>query len=143
MGTDKGQARPTPRQVSDSTAATEASMEPQRVPVNVYETAGSLVVIAPLAAVTPADVTVELRRNELRFYASLRSAGPREYLIHEWEYGGYEREVEVPAGYGSGLEASLTNGQLVVRVRKGEPAGDITIHPSDKPADKSTGDKST
>ena len=55
----------------------------------------------------------------MRFWARVRSAGPREYLLHEWEYGGYERQLDLPAGYGGGVEASLHNGQLVVRV----PAG--------------------
>lgn len=102
-------------------------MRPQTVPVNVYEATGALVVVAPLPAVTADDVTVELRGNRLRIWANLRSSGPREYLIREWEYGGYERELELPNGYGSGLEASLSNGQLAVRVLRGEPAGDLTV----------------
>ena len=104
-------------------------MKPQSVPVNVYETTGALVVLAPLPAVTPDDVCVELRSGRLRFWASLRSAGPRNYVVHEWEYGGYEREVEVPAGYGGAVEASLTNGQLVVRVMRGETTDVITVKP--------------
>lgn len=104
-------------------------MQPQRVPVNVYEAPGALVVIAPLPAVTPGDVTIELRPGRLRFWAHLRSAAPREYLVQEWEYGGYEREIEVPEGYGSGLEATLTNGQLAIRVLRGEPVEELTIQP--------------
>src|SRR2546429_5337905 len=94
----------THQQVLDSTAATEASMRPERVPVNMYEATGALVILAPLPAVTPDDVTVELKPGTLRFWANLRSSGPREYLAHEWEYGGYDREVELPDGYGSGVE---------------------------------------
>ena len=86
-------------------------MQPQRVPVNVYESAGALVIVAPFPAVTASDVTIELNGSRLRFFARLRSAGPREYLVHEWEYGGYEREVDVPDGYGGAVEASVTNGQ--------------------------------
>ena len=89
-------------------------------PVNVYETSGALVVIAPLPAVTAQDVTVELRPGILRFWAHVRSAGPREYLTHEWEYGGYERELDLPSGYGGAVEASLANGQLAIRVLRGE-----------------------
>ena len=62
--------------------------------------------------------------------AELRSAGPREFLINEWDYGNYEREVELPSGYGAGLEASLTNGQLAVRVLRGEPGGPLTVKPA-------------
>jgi HSP20 family molecular chaperone IbpA len=110
--------------VVDATAEVERTMRPQRVPVNVYETSGALVVVAPLPAVTADDVTVELRPGVVRFWAHVRSAPPRTYLTHEWEYGGYEREVDVPEGFGGGVEASLANGQLAIRVLRGE-AGDL------------------
>jgi len=122
--------QPTQQQVAEATATAEATMRPQRVPVNVYETTGAVVVIAPLPAVTPNDVTVELKSTTLRFWAHLRSAGPREYLVHEWDYGGYERELTLPDGYGSGVEASLTNGQLAIRVLRGEPPTSLTVKPS-------------
>jgi HSP20 family molecular chaperone IbpA len=112
-----------------STEAVEASMSPQRVPVNVHETTEALVIVAPLPAVTPKDVTVELRPGSVRFWANLRSAGPRDYLIHEWHYGGYEREIDLPAGFGGGVEATLSNGQLAIRVLRGE-AQTLTIQPS-------------
>src|SRR5687767_5935387 len=112
-----------------ATEAVEASMTPQRVPVNVHETSEALVIVAPLPAVTAKDVTIELRPGSVRFWANLRSAGPRDYLIHEWHYGGYEREIDLPAGFGGGVEASLSNGQLALRVLKGEPQT-LTIQPS-------------
>jgi HSP20 family molecular chaperone IbpA len=80
--------------------------------------------------VTPSDVTIELKPDRVRFWARLRSAGPREYLVHEWEYGGYEREIEVPSGYGGAVEASVTNGQLVVRVLRGETTETVTVKPT-------------
>ena len=49
--------------------------------------------------------------------------------MHEWDYGGYEREVDLPDGYGSGLEASLNNGQLAIRVLKGESSAPMSIQP--------------
>jgi HSP20 family molecular chaperone IbpA len=122
--------QPSHREVVEATAAAEAEMRLQSVPVNVYETTGALVIVAPLPAVTPEDVTVELRPGAVRFWASLRSAGPREYLIHEWDYGGYEREIEVPEAYGSGLESTLANGQLVVRVLRGAATGKLTAKPA-------------
>ena len=121
--------QPSHQQVLDATASTEASMRPQRVPVNVYEASGALVIVAPLPAVKADDVTVELQPGRVRFWAHLRSAGPREYLLHEWNYGGYEREVDLPEGYGSGLEASLANGQLAIRVLRGDPDGERTVTP--------------
>jgi HSP20 family molecular chaperone IbpA len=107
-------------------------MHPQRVPVNAYETTGALVVVAPLPAVQADDVRVEVHRGNpatLRFWAHVRSAPPRDFLVHEWEYGGYERELELPDGFGSGVEATLNNGQLAVRVLRGD-AIDLAITPS-------------
>lgn len=107
----------------------EARMAPQTVPVNMYEASEAVVVVAPMPAVTAADVQVELRPGSLRFWSHLRSAPGREHLLHEWDYGGFEREVPVPAGYGAGVEATLANGQLVVRVLRGSPCEPAAIHP--------------
>ena len=123
-------AKPTHEEVAAATAHTAATMQVQVVPVNVYESTASLVLVAPLPAVTADDVTVEIQPGKLRFHASLRSAGPRTYLLHEWEYGGYEREIELPDGFGSGVEASLANGQLVIRVLRGDLTKSVTIHPT-------------
>ena len=105
-------------------------MRAQRVPVNVYEATGALVIVAPLPAVQPDDVTIRFESGTVRFWAHLRSAAPRTYLVNEWDYGGYEREVAVPEGYGSKVEASLANGQLVIRVLRGEPVDGLTVRPS-------------
>jgi HSP20 family molecular chaperone IbpA len=119
--------------VAEATAITEAEMRPQCVPVNVYEASGALVLVAPLPAVQREDVRVELRPGDpptVRFWAHLRSAGPRDYLVHEWEYGGYERQLELPGGFGGGIEAALRSGQLVVRVLRGDCFGASTISPT-------------
>jgi HSP20 family molecular chaperone IbpA len=84
--------------VVEATAQTERTMRAQRVPVNVYETTAALVVVSPLPAVTAADVTIELRPGSLRFWAHLRSAAPRDYLAHEWEYGGSSAKSRCPRG---------------------------------------------
>ena len=123
-------SQPSQQVVAEATAATERTMRSQSVPVNVYETTGALVVVSPLPAVTAEDVTIELRPGTLRFWARLRSAPPREYLTHEWEYGGYEREVEVPEGYGGGVEASLANGQLAIRVLRGTTSELVSVKPN-------------
>ena len=123
--------QPSHQAVVDATAATERTMRSQSVPVNVYETTGALVVIAPLPCVQAQDVTVELTPGHLRFWARVRSAGPREYLVHEWDYGGYERELDLPAGFGSGVEATLANGQLAIRVLRGDAAGPVSVNPRD------------
>jgi HSP20 family molecular chaperone IbpA len=124
-------AQQSPHQdVVEATARTEATMRSQAVPVNVYEAPEALVIVAPLAAVQAEDVQVELRPGVLRFWSHLRSAGTRDYLVHEWDYGGYEREVELPDGFGGGVEATLANGQLAVRVLRGECTEPVQISPT-------------
>lgn len=113
--------------VTQATADTERVMQPQQVPVNVWEAADALVVVAPLPAVQPDDVAVDLWPGRLRITATLRSAAPRAYLVHEWDYGGYERELELPPGWGGGAEASLANGQLALRVLRGSVDERTTI----------------
>jgi HSP20 family molecular chaperone IbpA len=119
--------------VAEHTATTEAEMRPQRVPVNVYEASGALVVVAPMPAVRNEDVCVEVRPGSpatVRFWAHVRSAGTRDYVLHEWEYGGYERQIELPDGFGGGIEASLRNGQLAVRVLRGACLEARSVTPS-------------
>jgi HSP20 family molecular chaperone IbpA len=119
--------------VTEATASTEAAMRPQRVPVNVYEASGALIVVAPLPAVQAQDVCVEVHPGSpptMRFWAHVRSSGTRDYLVHEWEYGGYERELPLPDGFGGDVEATLRNGQLVVRVLRGECGADRSVTPS-------------
>src|SRR3954468_7385400 len=63
--------RPTQQQVKEATAEAADSRPPQNVPVNVYETPGAVVVLAPMPAVTGDDVTIELTPGSLRFCAEL------------------------------------------------------------------------
>jgi HSP20 family molecular chaperone IbpA len=119
----------TREEVLAATARTAETMRVQSVPVNAYETPAALIVIAPLPAVTADDVTIEIHDAWLRFTAPLRSAGPRSYLLHEWEYGGYERELDLPEGFGAGAEASLANGQLVIRVLRGPFVAPLSLQP--------------
>jgi HSP20 family molecular chaperone IbpA len=113
--------------VTQATADTERMMRPQEVPVNVWQASDALVVVAALPAVRPEDVAIDLWPGRLRITAALRSAPPRDYLVHEWDYGGFERELDLPDGWGGGAEASLANGQLAVRVLRGTVAGRSTF----------------
>jgi HSP20 family molecular chaperone IbpA len=121
--------QPDQQRVAEATETTANSMSPQWFPVNAYEASEALVVVAPMAAVLPGDVTITLEPKALHVSARLRSSGPRDYLVHEWEYGGYERTVDLPEGFGGGLEATLMNGQLVVRVLRGSFVEQISVQP--------------
>jgi HSP20 family molecular chaperone IbpA len=118
------------QRVTEATASAERLMRPQHVPVNVYETGDALVVVAPLPAVRPSDVTICLTPGRLRITANLRTAAPKDYLVHEWNYGGYERELDLPDGFGGGVDASLANGQLAVRVLRGEATTRTDVTPA-------------
>jgi HSP20 family molecular chaperone IbpA len=117
------------RDVVEATETAEATITPQEVPINMYETTAALVIVAPLPAVMADDVTISLHGNLLHIHSQVRSAGVRDYLVHEWDYGGYDREVSIPEGFGAGMEASLANGQLAVRVLRGNPLNSLTIQP--------------
>ena len=102
----------------------------QTIPVNVYEADAAIVVVAALPAVMPDDVEITVDGRQLRINAALRTDAPKDYLIQEWTYGPYDRTVELPDGFGAGVEATLNNGQLAVRVLRGAGNGAQTIKPS-------------
>lgn len=125
-------------QVAPGTGADGADGR-QPVPVNVYETTEALVVVAAVPAVMAEDVVVEATDAELHIRADLRTAAPKDYLVHEWEYGGYDRTVVLPEGFDGPVSASLGNGQLAVRVaRDGIRSGSsVAVHPH-SPAHENT-----
>lgn len=110
-----------------------ASYDPQRVPLNMYETDGALVIVAPLPGVMADDVEVTVDGRQVTIRAGMRtSAHNRNYRLHEWHYGPFERTVEVPEGFGGDAAASFGNGQLALRLGRGEPAsGKVVVSPGD------------
>ena len=123
-------AHPTRDEVAAATASAEANMRPQSVPVNVYETPGALVVLAPVPAVTAKDVTIEVRPGTVRFWARLRSARPEG--VPGARMG--VRLLRAPDRPSrrlrqAGVEATLANGQLAIRVLRGDFTEDLTIQP--------------
>ena len=94
--------------------------EPQTVPVNMYPTTEALVIVAPLPGVMAEDVEVEVEGTTLTIRAAMRTTAPKDYILHEWHYGPYERAVEIPDGFGGEITASFGNGQLALRVARGD-----------------------
>ena len=102
----------------------------QRIPVNVYETTEALVIVAPMPGVMPEDVEIRLTDGEARLHANLRTPAQKEYLLHEWEYGDYDRAVPLPPEFGGPVRATLGNGQLAVTIaREGDRGDSPTVHP--------------
>jgi HSP20 family molecular chaperone IbpA len=99
----------------------------QQLPVNMYEATDAVVVVAPMPAVMADDIHVSLEGRTLSISAECRTEAPKDYLLHEWHYGPYERTVELPEGFGGGGEGSYGNGQLAVRVLKGDGNGRIDL----------------
>jgi HSP20 family protein len=103
----------------------------QRAPVNIYETTEALVVVAAMPGVMPEDVRVIAEGNVLTLRAELRSVAPKDYLVHEWEYGLYERVLQIPDSHAGPITASYGNGQLAVRIAQaGERPASIAIEPA-------------
>ncbi|MFP5319424.1 MAG: transketolase [Acidimicrobiia bacterium] len=111
-----------------------ADYEPQHVPVNMYETSGALVIVAPLPGVMADDVTVSVEDGTVRIDAAMRTPAEKDYSLHEWHYGPFSRTLEVPEGFRGPAAASFGNGQLAVRLERGDgrPASQtLTISPAD------------
>jgi len=117
----------------------DAGSGTQRIPLNVYETTEAMVIVAPMPGVQAEDVAVAVDgKGHLHLTARLRTAAPKDYLLHEWDYGSYERIYELPEGFRGPLTASLGNGQLAVRVaRDGDrgPDAPIVVQPAAAGAD--------
>ena len=104
---------------------------PQRVPVNMYETEGALVIVSPLPGVMADDIEITIGRGQAVIKAAMRTAAGKDYILHEWHYGPYERTIDIPEGFGGAGAATFGNGQLALRVERGEPAADpVVVHPT-------------
>ena len=105
--------------------------EPQRVPVNMYETEGAVVLVLPLPGVMADDVSIDIEDDRVHINATQRTAAEKDYIAHEWHYGPYERMVMVPGGFGGPASATFGNGQLAIRIERGDGRnGKVVIQPA-------------
>lgn len=111
------------------TEAVDAATHPQTPPVNLYETDEALVAVAALPGVMADDIEITVEPRRLTITAAMRTAAPKQYLLHEWTYGPYAREVEIPDDYGAQVTASFGNGQLAIQLGRGTPDGRVTAKP--------------
>ena len=107
--------------------------DPQRVPVNMYETDGAVVLIMPLPGVMADDVTIDIEDDRVHVNATERSAADKDYISHEWHYGPYERMVSVPKEFRGAASATFGNGQLALRIERGDgrdEGGKVVVRPT-------------
>lgn len=114
----------------DTPPAGLTDYEPRRVPVNMYETDGAVVLVLPLPGVMADDIRIDIEADRVRIDAAQRTAAEKDYITHEWEYGPYERMVMVPGGFGGPASATFGNGQLAIRIERGDAReGKVVIEP--------------
>ena len=105
--------------------------EPQRVPVNMYETEGAVVLVLPMPGVMADDVSIDIEDQRVHVNAAQRTPAEKDYISHEWHYGPYERMVTVPPGFGGPASATFGNGQLAIRIERGDSReGKLVFQPS-------------
>ena len=106
---------------------------PQHLPVNMFEGSDAVVVVTPMPGVMADDIDISVEGRTLTISADCRTEAPKDYLLHEWHYGPYERTLELPEGFGGAAEASFGNGQLALRVTKGDGGGQQKVPVAAKP----------
>ena len=104
----------------------------RRLPVNVFATTSSAMVVAPLPGVMPEHVRIVVSDRELTVTAERDVDADHDYLLHEWNPPGFERTIELPDDVGWPITAAVTNGLLTITLaRHGTRPDDesITISP--------------
>lgn len=111
---------------------TTTNRAPQTIPVNGYATTDAIVLVASMPGVVADDVVIEVEPSRVTLRAALRTDAPKPYFLHEWEYGDYERVIELPEPVGGPITATLGNGQLAVSLpRRGAmPEGRLIAQPT-------------
>jgi HSP20 family protein len=92
------------------------------IPVNLYENARELMVIAPMPGIAPEDISVEVTDDGgLTLRAAEHGIGQEriEYVLREWSYGPYERRIELPCLVdATRANVSFGNGVLTITFPK-------------------------
>jgi HSP20 family protein len=114
----------------DQAPRPEAQPRTQSVPINVYETDEDIVLVAPMPGVEADNIEIQVLKNTVTLRASLRGPGQRdrEYLLHEWTYGPYERTVTLPMEVDAEhANASHGNGVLVLSLPKSNRSRSVRV----------------
>ena len=97
------------------------------IPVNLYENDRELMVVTPMPGVTAEDISAEVTaEGTLILRAAMHGEGQEriDYLLREWSYGPFEREVELPRTVdATRANLSFGNGVLALAL----PKSDATV----------------
>jgi HSP20 family molecular chaperone IbpA len=107
----------------------------QQLPVNIYDTAETWVVTAPVPGMEPGDVELDCEGDSITIRANPKGDPqlPKDYLLHEWSVGPYYRQIVLPAMVqANACDASVAAGMLVVRIQK--PEWEKEVHIPVRPA---------
>jgi len=103
------------------------------MPVNLFVTTTSAVLVAPLPGIMAEHVQVVVGDDVLTITAERDVDAEHDWVLHEWSPAGFERTVELPQDVGWPITASMANGQLTITLaRRGTRPDDeaITIIPT-------------
>jgi HSP20 family molecular chaperone IbpA len=95
----------------------------QELPVNIYDSAETWIVTAPVPGMESGDVQLDCEGNSITIDAQPKGFPqlPKDYLLHEWHVGPYHRRIDLPAEVeANACDATIAAGMLVVRIRKPE-----------------------
>lgn len=107
--------------------------DPTAIPVNLFDNARELMIVAPMPGVGPEDISVDVTDDgQLTLRAAMHGEGQEriDYLTREWSYGPYERTIELPCAVDARrANVSYGNGVLSVTLPKGATtsAGHIVV----------------
>lgn len=96
-----------------------------RPPADIYETPDALVLLLEMPSVAPGDIDVTLDKRVLNVVGRGRSEAPEGYTLAHVEYreGDYERSFTLSETIDAdGIEASIRDGVLTLRLPKSQPA---------------------
>ncbi len=90
--------------------------------VDIYESADALTLAADMPGVSPENVAIDVKDNQLTLRGTVTLEGEKEHLLfQEYGVGDYSRQFTLGKAIDQGkIEATMKDGVLVVRLPKAE-----------------------
>lgn len=90
--------------------------------VDIYESADALTLVADMPGVSPENVTIDVKENQLMLRGTVALEGEKEHvLFQEYGVGDYSRQFTLGKAIDQAkIEATMKDGVLVVKLPKAE-----------------------